>query len=104
MSKTSLIEVSAIVVVATLAAFIVDAKQPVELGEITNDTVKELKNDYTHLVAKFDADKNGLLSKAEVAASKNDVLMRNFNTIDTNGDENISNEELTDYSANIQVK
>jgi len=107
MSKNSLIEVSLVVMGAALAAFIVDAKEPVEINSLESVKtveVAEVKTNFSQLIAKFDADKNGTLNKSEVAKSKNDVLMRNFKTIDTNKDESISTQELKDFSSSITNK
>lgn len=107
MSKTSLIEVSLVVMGAALAAFIVDAKEPVAINtleSVKTVEVAEVKTNFSQLIAKFDTDKNGTLNKSEVANSKNDVLMRNFKTIDTNKDASISTQELKDFSSSITVK
>lgn len=99
MNRTSLIEVSAFVVLATLAAFIVDAKEPDELNTVSLERSTEITEQFEGLLKKYDADKNGLLSKDEVAKSKQEVIMRNFKAIDTNTDASISLEELNAFKS-----
>ncbi len=99
MNRTSLIEVSAFVVLTTLAAFIVDAKESDELKTVALERSTEISEQFEGLLKKFDADKNGLLSKDEVAKSKQEVIMRNFKAIDTNTDASISLEELNAFKS-----
>ena len=104
MNKASLIEVTGIVLVAAFATFIVDAKQPIEVADISKTQEAGQQMDFSHIIAKFDSDKDGLLNKSEIEASQNDVLMRNFKTIDANQDDNISTEEISLYTSTIKIK
>lgn len=104
MNKASLIEVTGIVLVAAFATFIVDAKQPEEVSKLAKANTSVKQTDFSYIVTKFDADQNGLLSKSEIEASKNDVLMRNFKAIDANQDESISTEEISLYTSSIKIK
>jgi hypothetical protein len=61
-------------------------------------------NDISALLTQLDSDKNGLLSKAEVMASKNELLAKHFNDIDKNADLAISKEELKGYFSALKVK
>ena len=104
MNKASLIEVTGIVLVAAFATFIVDAKQPIEVADISKAQENGQQTDFSHIIAKFDSDKDGLLNKSEIEASQNDVLMRNFKTIDANQDDNISTEEISLYTSTVKIK
>ncbi|WP_286265944.1 hypothetical protein [Thalassotalea atypica] len=104
MNKTRLIEISAIVMAATLATFVVNADQEVRLSNVSIKTPAHATNNLTALFSTIDTDKDGLLSKSEISASKNDLLMRNFKAIDKNTDNSISNEELSAFSAKIKTK
>ena len=76
-------EVSAVKVIATKSAPL--------------DNLKNSAGDISEFLAKFDLDKNSLLNKAEMLASKNDLLSEHFEDIDQNADEEISKEELESY-------
>lgn len=76
-------EVSAVKVIATKSAPL--------------DNLKNSAGDILEFLAKFDLDKNSLLNKAEMLASKNDLLSEHFEDIDQNADEEISKEELESY-------
>lgn len=104
MNKASLIEVTGIVLVAAFATFIVDAKQPSEITDISKAQEVKTQTDFLHIIETFDSDKDGLLNKSEIEASQNDILMRNFKTIDANQDENISTEELSLYTSTVKIK
>jgi hypothetical protein len=94
----SLKKVSAVVVTCAVAAFYADAKDGVELGDQAKTSMKKAKADFVQLVAKYDADNNGLLSKAEVAKSKHEALIKNFDGIDQNADAGLSEEELKAFN------
>jgi hypothetical protein len=64
---------------------------------VTAEVAGAPKADLAKLLSKFDADKNGSLSKAEVAASNNKTLMDNFNGIDFNKDGELSKRELESF-------
>jgi hypothetical protein len=94
----SLKKVSAVVVTCAVAAFYADAKDSVEIGEQAKSPMKKAKAEFVQLVAKYDADNNGLLSKAEVAKSKHKALIKNFDEIDQNDDSGLSEEELKAFN------
>lgn len=84
-------KVSLVVVGSLVTAFYVSANEPV-------NTATEASNvDLTQLLSQYDKDGNGLLSKAEVAASKHKILLENFDDIDTNNDETLSHSELSSF-------
>jgi len=94
----SLKKVSAVVVTCAVAAFYVDAKDGVELSEQAKTSMQKAKAEFIQLLAKYDADNNGLLSKAEVAKSKHLALIKNFEEIDGNADSGLSEAELKAFN------
>ena len=104
MNKTRLIEISALVTVAALATFAVNANQVVDTSKANIKTVSVATSNLSALFSTIDTDNDGLLSKAEISASKNDVLMRNFKAIDKNTDDSISNNELTAFTAEVKSR
>lgn len=92
----SLKKVTLVVVSSLVAAFYVSANEPVKVStEIASTT----KVDLTQLLSQFDNDNNGLLSKAEVAVSKNKTLLDNFDAIDENNDGGLSEQELASFKS-----
>ena len=82
-------KVSLVVVGSLVATFFATA------NEVTNmPTEVKSKSDLSHLVSQYDTDKDGKLSKDEVRASKNSILISNFTKIDANSDGSLSKEEL----------
>lgn len=82
-------KVSLVVVGSLVATFFATANEmPSEMDS---------KKDLSHLVNQFDTDKNGKLSKDEVTASKNSILIVNFSKIDANKDSSLSKEELKSF-------
>ncbi len=81
-------KIALVVVSSLVAAFYVSAA---EVNEI----------DLTQLLNKFDNDKNGLLSKAEVITSKNKILLARFDEIDVNNDGGLSQKELESFNTGI---
>ena len=91
----SLKKVSVVVVTSLVAAFYVSANEPVKMAA---DLAEKGKVELTSLVAKFDKDNNGILSKAEVEISKDKTLLKHFDAIDTNTDLGLSTEELKSFN------
>jgi Ca2+-binding EF-hand superfamily protein len=79
-------------VASLVVTFYASANAPV-----TTETASAPKADLAKLLSQFDADKNGSLSKAEVAASNNKTLMENFSSIDFNKDGELSKRELESF-------
>jgi len=65
------------------------------------ESEKNLKQ-FSHLVEKYDVDKNGLLSEAEVKASQSDKLQNHFADIDANTDASISEAEFKQYITQVK--
>jgi hypothetical protein len=113
MNPISLKKVTLIVSTCALASYFVSAKEselnldfPVaEVSSVKDiatkaaeiDNLKNSTGDISEFLAKFDLDKNSLLNKAEMLASKNVLLSENFENIDKNVDKEISKEELENY-------
>jgi len=97
MKNISLINVSMIVVAATLASSFVSADD--QLTSQLNGQVE-----YAELIASLDSDNDGLLSQAEIITSKVKVLPDAFDKIDLNNDEKISEKEFNDFLVNINAK
>lgn len=89
LQKATLVVISALVV-----TFSVNANEPVK---VANEIETVAKVNLTSFLSQFDNDNNGLLSKAEVAVSKNKVLIDNFDDIDTNNDGGLSEKELASF-------
>lgn len=87
----SLKKITLIAVSSLIGAFYVSASEPVKM---VNELAEKGKGEVVQLIAKFDQDNNGLLSKAEVEVSKNEALVKNFAAIDTNTDAGLSEEEI----------
>ena len=79
-------------VASLVVTFYASANAPV-----TTEAAKAPKADLAKLISKFDTDKNGSLSKVEVAASNDKTLMQNFNSIDFNKDGELSKRELESF-------
>ncbi|GHE91515.1 EF-hand domain-containing protein [Thalassotalea profundi] len=90
----SLKKVTLVVVSSLVATLHVGATEPVK---VTEEMPTIAKVDLTSLLSQFDNDNNGLLSKAEVAVSKNKILLDNFDEIDANNDGGLSENELASF-------
>ncbi len=97
MKNISLINVSMIVVAATLTSNFVSAND-----KLTAQISEQVS--YSELIANLDSDKDGLLSQTETSASKVKVLQAAFEKIDSNSDEKISEKEFNDFLALISDK
>jgi len=100
----SLKKVSFIAMGCMLGAFYVSAKEPVITVEKKAVKSSTVKAKFVQLMAKYDTDNNGLLSKAEAAKSHNKALLKNFDAIDENGDAGISEHELKSFNVITKVK
>ena len=113
MKHISLTKLTLIVSTCALASYFVSAKESelnldLPVAEVTatevmatkSSSIVSLKNspgDITEFLGKFDLDKNSLLNKAEIIATKNEFLSEHFEDIDQNADKEISKEELETY-------
>jgi hypothetical protein len=93
----SLTKVSFLVATCLFASYFVNANDVSELTKVNAKVVADNTTEFSPLVLQFDADKNGQLSEAEVLASKNTLLAKEFKNIDTNTDASISAEEFKAY-------
>lgn len=94
----SLKKVSIVALSCLVGAFYVSAEEPVVEAEIKAMKSSQVKAKFVQLMAKYDVDNNGLLSKAEAVKSKNQSLIKNFDAIDENGDAGISEQELNSFN------
>jgi len=108
MNHISLKKVTLVVSTCVLASYFVSADEKVAslsaaTIEVTSAKVAATNSlsidikDIPALLTKFDSNKNGLLNKAEVAASKSELLAKHFKDIDKNADAEISARELKQY-------
>jgi hypothetical protein len=98
MKTINLSQISSIVVIMLAASFFVSANEadvtvtPRAEPVIINDAVFN----------SLDLNKDGSLSKSEITSSKNEVLAKSFQKIDSNADLLLSKQELADFV--VQVK
>jgi hypothetical protein len=114
MNQISLKKVTLLVSTCVLASYFVSADDKVaSLGVpaieaipakvAASDSLSIAIKDIPALLTKFDSNKNGLLNKAEVAASKSEVLAKHFKDIDQNADAEISVVELQHYFTAVKA-
>jgi len=117
MEDISLKKVTAVVSICIMGSYLANAsendltakaettKAPITTTAINKvelvDSTESLKQ-FGHLVEKYDIDKNGLLSKAEIKASQSDKLQNNFADIDVNTDASISEAEFVQYLTQVK--
>jgi len=120
MNHISLTKVTVIVSTCVLASYFVSAEGKVdnldvpaiEVSSVKAEVSKVINTDNTavaikdisSLLTQYDSDKNGVLNKVEVAASKNELLVQHFKDIDKNSDTKISESELKDYFVSLKSK
>ena len=93
MKTISLTQVTTLVWVAFTASFFVNADTTsVALSQSSSALVQD-----QFIFSSLDADKDGVLSKAEVNVSKNKLLTKSFKEIDSNGDSSLSKAELVNF-------
>ena len=97
----SLKKVSLFVFTTSIAAFYVSAE---DKATVPSKTVEVASVEFSQLLAKFDKDNNGLLSKAEVAVSKDELLIKRFDSIDTNADAGLNEEELKTFTNSLKAQ
>lgn len=104
MTTISLKKVTAVVVTCIIGSYIANASANDMTSEVkvnkvqVADATTSLKQ-FAPLVKKFDLNKDGLLSKAEVKASKLEKLLSQFSEIDLNTDSGISEAEFNQFIA-----
>ena len=96
MEAISLKKTTALVIAFTAAGFFLN---PSEASDIDNGVKgnKGIAVSFEQLLKANDADNNGLLSKKEIAAVTDKTLLNNFNAIDINADQAISEQEFAQY-------
>ena len=108
MNNISLKKVTLIVSSCVLASYFVSADdkvtnlstptvEAISAKVATTESLAATITDISALLTKFDSDKNGLLNKEEVVASKHELLTKHFKDIDQNADAEISAGELKQY-------
>lgn len=111
MNNISSVKVTLGVVFATAATFIVNAYEIMPAETALTEKAVELKNEvavesssflensgFAKLLSEFDQDENGTLSQAELSSSDNEALKIAFKHLDSNEDENISEDEFSTYT------
>jgi hypothetical protein len=115
MNNISLKTVTLVVSTCVLASYFVSADdkvanlsaptvEAISATVATTDSLATAITDIPALLTKFDSNKNGLLNLAEVTASNNELLAKNFKDIDQNADEEISAVELKYYFAAVKAQ
>ncbi|NMP30203.1 hypothetical protein HII17_01400 [Thalassotalea sp. M1531] len=100
MKKVSLLELTAFVIVAAVASTTVNANDAALKEKVVKaDEVVETNVLFTPL----DTDKNGLISQQELGVN-NKLLKEQFKEIDVNADQGISEQELKNYLAKVDIK
>lgn len=98
MKSISLLKLSAVVVSAIMASFIVNAD---EVSTVSGDKepaqVQEKSGVEKIAFSALDTNKDGKLSKTEVDASKNPLLAQAFTKIDLNADDELTQDELDSF-------
>ena len=108
MNHISLKKVTLVVSTCVLASYFVSAEEKVASLAVptveaisvklaTADRIATAITNIPALLTELDRNKNGLLNRAEVAASNNKVLAKYFKDIDQNADAEISASELKHY-------
>jgi Ca2+-binding EF-hand superfamily protein len=113
MKSINLAQVSAFVIVASMASFFVNAddelinnlegitvsqvESPITTTAEASEEMAESQDKFTF--TSLDSDKDGKLSQQEVLVGKNEWLIKYFKQIDSNTDKSISEEELVDFIA-----
>ena len=114
MNHISLKKVTLVVSTCVLASYFVSADEKVASLSVptieaisekvaASDSLSIAIKDIPALLTKFDTNNNGLLNKAEVAASNSELLAKHFKDIDQNADEEISAGELKHYFTAVKA-
>lgn len=111
MEAISLKKVTAVVLTCVIGSYFananendakVDMKTEVKKTEVKVITEAKALSKFEVLVEKFDLNKDGLLSKAEIQTSKSEKLLALFSKIDLNTESGISEAEFNQYLAKIK--
>ncbi|MEW6990148.1 hypothetical protein AADZ91_05595 [Colwelliaceae bacterium 6441] len=105
MQVISLKKVTAVVVSCIIGSYIANANDVMPEAKPANAQIIKVKtamNSFSPLIKEFDLDKDGLLSKAEVTASKHEKLLQHFAEIDLNADHAISDAEFKQFVAQVK--
>ncbi|MDG1751491.1 MAG: hypothetical protein P8I03_07510 [Thalassotalea sp.] len=115
MEAISLKKVTAVVLTCVIGSYFASASADDAKLEVKTDVSSDVKADvvkviseaktpskFAMLVEKFDLDKDGLLSKAEIESSKSEKLLTVFSKIDLNTDSGISEAEFNQYIAKVK--
>jgi hypothetical protein len=111
MNTISLKKVTAVVLTCVIGSYFANANEndtklevKTEVKSAAVKVISEAKSSskFAMLVEKFDLDKDGLLSKAEIQSSKSEKLLTLFSKIDLNTDSGISEAEFNQYIAQVK--
>ncbi len=111
MDSISLTQVTAFVVTVSMASFFVNADDALAHPNENNPVVHAEKSASAEAIGEvkapndkftftsLDTDKNGMLSRQEVVAGKNEWLVKSFTQMDSNTDDSVTEQELVDFVA-----
>jgi len=94
MKNTNIVKMALGLAFATIATFHVNAD---DLTPKVESNVSLIKTSFSELLAEFDTDKNGALSKEELSTSDNKSLKMAFQKLDVNKDSLISVDEFSEF-------
>ena len=113
MRNVSLMKLTGVVMLAALASTAMNASAMNDEAtlekvstKVATTTVVSAKDvvDHGALFQPLDADKDGLISMAELGDTDSALLKQEFTKIDTNADNGISEQELKTYLEKVEVK
>ncbi|MDO6447188.1 hypothetical protein Q4493_15560 [Colwellia sp. 1_MG-2023] len=115
MNTISLKKVTAVVLTCAIGSYVANANEgdakldvktnveaAVKTSEVAMISESKTPSKFAMLVEKFDLDKDGLLSKAEILSSKSEKLVKLFAKMDLNTDAGISEAEFNQYIAQVK--
>lgn len=115
MNTISLKKVTAVVLTCAIGSYVANANEgdakldvktnveaAVKTSEVAMVSESKTPSKFAMLVEKFDLDKDGLLSKAEILSSKSEKLVELFAKMDLNTDAGISEAEFNQYIAQVK--
>ena len=115
MNTISLKKVTAVVLTCAIRSYVANANEgdakldvktnveaAVKTSEVAMVSESKTPSKFAMLVEKFDLDKDGLLSKAEILSSKSEKLVELFAKMDLNTDAGISEAEFNQYIAQVK--
>lgn len=110
MEAISLKKVTAVVFIFIMGSYLANASDAIVEAQVIKTEVSnsdksnsdKILKSFSLLVKKYDLDKNGLLSEAEVKVSQSEKLQHHFAEIDVNTDASISEVEFNQYISQVK--